>query len=252
MYLIYLIKNTLYYLRTKGFIFIIKESYKYIKKTLYIPYLLYFSNDYKKVDNLDDLIEQSFNKFGGLLKPIQVKHELINFLKLVKNNEPKYILEIGTANGGTLFLFSKISNDNAEIISIDMPGGGFGGGYPLWKIPFYNSFASNNQKIHLLRLNSHDQSTLENVKNIIGDRKIDLLFIDGDHSYDGVKSDFDMYKSLMRNNGIIAFHDIVDHGNNSDRKVNIFWEELKLKYKHLEIVENWNQRWGGIGIIYYN
>jgi len=40
---------------------------------------------------------------------------------------------------------------------------------------------------------------------------LDFLFIDGDHTYEGVKRDFEMYSPLVRNGGIIAFHDIVKH-----------------------------------------
>jgi predicted O-methyltransferase YrrM len=36
---------------------------------------------------------------------------------------------------------------------------------------------------------------------------LDLLFIDGDHSYEGVKADWDSYKSLLRVGSIVVFHD---------------------------------------------
>jgi len=39
------------------------------------------------------------------------------------------------------------------------------------------------------------------------DIKIDLLYIDGDHSYEGVKLDFDLYSTLLSDKGIIAIHD---------------------------------------------
>ena len=39
------------------------------------------------------------------------------------------------------------------------------------------------------------------------DIKIDFLFIDGDHSYDGVSKDFNLYSTIMEKNGIIAIHD---------------------------------------------
>jgi hypothetical protein len=39
------------------------------------------------------------------------------------------------------------------------------------------------------------------------DIKIDLLFIDGDHSYDGVKKDFELYSKILNDNGIIIIHD---------------------------------------------
>jgi hypothetical protein len=40
------------------------------------------------------------------------------------------------------------------------------------------------------------------------DIKIDYLHIDGDHSYEGVKKDFELYSSIMSENGIITIHDI--------------------------------------------
>jgi hypothetical protein len=39
------------------------------------------------------------------------------------------------------------------------------------------------------------------------DIKIDVLFIDGDHSYDGVKTDFDLYSKILSDNGLIIIHD---------------------------------------------
>jgi hypothetical protein len=39
------------------------------------------------------------------------------------------------------------------------------------------------------------------------DIKIDLLYIDGDHSYEGVKSDFDLYSTILSPNGVIMIHD---------------------------------------------
>jgi len=39
------------------------------------------------------------------------------------------------------------------------------------------------------------------------DIKIDVLFIDGDHSYEGVKSDFELYSTILSERGIIMLHD---------------------------------------------
>jgi len=65
---------------------------------------------------------------------------------------------------------------------------------------------------------------------------IDLLFIDGDHSYQGVKSDFEMYSPLVRDSGIVAFHDIA-HAR-SDYGVKLFWNEIKNGYKYREIINS--------------
>jgi len=39
------------------------------------------------------------------------------------------------------------------------------------------------------------------------DIKIDFLFIDGDHSYEGVKTDFELYSKIISDNGVIVLHD---------------------------------------------
>ena len=38
-------------------------------------------------------------------------------------------------------------------------------------------------------------------------KSLDLLFIDGDHSYEGVKSDWDSYKIFLTPGSIVIFHD---------------------------------------------
>ena len=45
---------------------------------------------------------------------------------------------------------------------------------------------------------------------VLQDIKIDLLFIDGDHSYEGVKKDFELYSNLISEKGIIIIHDTDD------------------------------------------
>jgi hypothetical protein len=42
---------------------------------------------------------------------------------------------------------------------------------------------------------------------VLQDIKIDVLFIDGDHSYEGVKLDFELYSKLISQKGIIIIHD---------------------------------------------
>ena len=42
---------------------------------------------------------------------------------------------------------------------------------------------------------------------VIQDIKIDVLFIDGDHSYEGVKLDFELYSKILSPKGIILIHD---------------------------------------------
>jgi predicted O-methyltransferase YrrM len=164
--------------------------------------------------------------------------------------KPQFVLEIGTAGGGSLFLLSQGASEDALVISVDLPYGQFGGGYQKIRIPLYRAFARPKQKIHLVRDDSHDMATLKKVEKILSGNKLDLLFIDGDHSYEGVSKDFQMYHHLVKKNGIIAFHDIVPGDPKDVGGCPEFWAQIKKQYKYLEIVKDWHQGRAGIGVIY--
>jgi hypothetical protein len=57
---------------------------------------------------------------------------------------------------------------------------------------------------------SFDIETITKLDTILKDRKVDILFIDGDHSYDGVKKDFDLYNKYVKEGGYIVFDDYND------------------------------------------
>jgi predicted O-methyltransferase YrrM len=196
--------------------------------------------------SLDELVNITFTMCFGLIEPAQVRYEILELLKVLDKIKPKTILEIGTLEGGTLFLFTRVASKNATIISVDLPPAKF-----LFKLraPLYRTFISKNQQLCLIKEDSHDKITLEKVKNILNGKKVDFLFIDGDHSYEGVKKDFEMYSSLVEPNGIIAFHDILSQ---PDSGVDKFWDEIKPQYKYIEIKDEKEQHKLGIGLIKLN
>ena len=201
-------------------------------------------------NNPEEVFDFSWRFYYGLIRPMQIKEEFIELLKIFQTLNPKYILEIGTANGGSLFCFCKLARGDAKIISIDLPEGPFGGGYPEWKIPIYQAFKKKNQKLYLLRMDSHKKETLEKVKEILNGEELDFLFIDGDHSYEGVKKDFEMYSPLVKKGGIIAFHDIAEHPLETECEVKRLWDEIKNSFNFKEIIDNISQKWAGIGILF--
>ena len=238
--------------RNEGIYVFAKKALNYIKqksKFLLLFYTIFKIKTFKDNNNLDITLNFAFNGLWGVIKPSQVYEEILELLKILNEEEPRAVLEIGTANGGTLFLFSRAASKDTTLISVDLPKGMFGGGYPIWKIPLYKSFALSNQKIRLIRADSHKQSTLDRVKSILNGTEIDFLFIDGDHTYEGVKKDFKMYSPLVKNGGIIAFHDIVPGSEELVGGVPEFWREIKDKYNTREIVKDWGQ--GGYGIELY-
>ncbi|MFA4983514.1 MAG: class I SAM-dependent methyltransferase [Candidatus Micrarchaeia archaeon] len=213
------------------------------------PYVFLRLKTIRKDLPLDGLFDAVYNGFATLLRPSQIKEEFLGLLKLAGKARPKVIVEIGTNRGGTLFLLSRMAPDDATLISIDLPGGKYGGGYPKWKVPIFRSFARKKQRIMLIEGNSHEKGTLERLRGMLCGREIDFLFIDGDHTYGGVKKDFEIYSPLVRKGGMVAFHDIVAHPPAAGCNVNRFWNEAKRRYAHEEIVEDWKQMEYGIGVL---
>jgi len=207
-------------------------------------------HEFEKMKN--DPIEVAFT-FDGIgpyknIRPVQIKSEISKFYRIVKDSKPKVICEIGCGIGGTLYLWSKILPPDSLIISIDLPRL-----YRKSLNRFLSSFFNESHQVFFLRQNSHSLKCLERLKTILDGKKIDFLFIDADHSYEGVKQDFKNYSTFVKKDGLIAFHDIVKHDLpeevcNADK----FWSEIKSYFKHEEIVEDSTQKWGGIGLLYFD
>jgi predicted O-methyltransferase YrrM len=205
--------------------------------------------------DIDEWVElvSRFNYGGITVESWQIGSEIKEFLRIVEAERPQAVLEIGTAAGGTLFLLSRVAADDALLVSVDLRRGQFGGGYPAWRAPLYRSFAREAQRIELVVGDSHEPRTLQRIHLLLEGRPLDLLFIDGDHTYEGVKQDLADYAPLVRPNGLIAFHDIVPGGpgkHGDPGGVPAFWQELRAQNAGAaEIVADWE--WGscGIGVI---
>lgn len=171
----------------------------------------------------------------------QVRCEIAELGRILQAAAPKRSLEIGTNYGGTLLLLCRLSPPDAKIISVDLPSGRFGGGYPRRKALLFRRFPKSTQRLHLIRADSHSPKTKEQVLRILGGEPLDYLFLDGDHTYDGVKHDFQMYAPIVRSGGMVAFHDIVVHKGGTDCEVSKFWTEIKQRYRYREIVADPSQ-----------
>jgi predicted O-methyltransferase YrrM len=191
-----------------------------------------------------------FVAWDPIVRASQVASELGALGQILADLRPERGMEIGTYAGGTLFFLTRLASPDATIISIDLPGGRFGGGYGTLRKWIYQRFARERQRLHLFQGDSHASEMLNRVKEVLGGQPLDYLFIDGDHTYDGVRSDFEMYGPLVRSGGVIALHDIAEHPPETGCEVSRFWCEIKHRYRHREIIADQHQGWAGIGIIY--
>jgi predicted O-methyltransferase YrrM len=166
----------------------------------------------------------------------QIRIEWEWLIKSITNNKecPINILEIGCYDGGSSWY---LNNFASNMITID-------NNIPCRFDP--NILGKNYQYIGG---DSHDPSMTEFFKK----QDWDFVFIDGDHSYEGVKADFYNILPFLKKNTMVAFHDIVisDFHHTHGCYVGEFWRDLKKEYNASsfdEIITD--KEWGGIGIVW--
>jgi predicted O-methyltransferase YrrM len=177
----------------------------------------------------------------------QKREEIQWLFDLVHAAQPRVVLEIGLDLGGTLFLWSRAATPNAHLLAIDTrPVGRFGDWSPFSLVR--RGFAVGSQRVTLvMNSDSHSQSTLRRVMALLDGRPVDFLFIDGDHSYDGVLQDFNIYSPLVAPGGLVAFHDVSPNSAEWTEGVARFWREFTAKHETQERVVN-DEPGFGIGV----
>jgi len=176
----------------------------------------------------------------------QIPFEIEAALQAIAVTQPKVLCEIGTFDGGTSLLFSRFLPSVETMLCIDL--------YVKNKA-FLKLLAPPLQTLHFLDRPSYNDETVAIVRERLAGREIDVLFIDGDHRYEGVKKDFIFYRSLLREGGLIFLHDIMaseEGGRAWAGGVPKFWQELAAIYPHQEFVNSRDQHGFGIGMLTYS
>lgn len=155
---------------------------------------------------------------------------------------PRRFVELGTHNGMSYFSacnFSKVLGIHAECIAVDSWVGDEHAGIHDSKVFF--EFKENLRSTNPEQIYVH--TYFDEAAHIFENESIDLLHIDGFHSYDSVRHDFDTWRGKLSDRGIVMFHDINVH----ERAFGVwrFWNELKVTYPCFEFGHG-----HGLGIVY--
>ncbi len=183
--------------------------------------------------------EQMYNDLGGPWSG----HKYFGY-DLVRNFQPKKVVELGTHLGCSLFSFGQAVKDgklSTELDAIDTwQGDEHAGAYGeiiFTRINEIRDAFYSKVKINFIRT-TFDKAALN-----YEDNSIDILHIDGLHTYKAVKHDFDTWFRKVKKDGIIILHDIVERENGFE--VYKLWNELKKKFGTLEFGHS-----HGLGIIF--
>lgn len=194
---------------------------------------------------LEETVEWAMNFGGGgymTIKTLQIPSEITRLARTVAALKPKIILEIGTARGGTLLIWSSIASE--EVITCDLE-------HSAAQKPLLEALPPPGSKcrVTLVTGNSHDAAFKQRVAHALHGRKADFIFIDGDHTVEGVTADYNDYQEFVRPGGIIAFHDIVESQPLVTNQVYHLWKTIKPNAVTEEFVNDPKQCGFGIGII---
>lgn len=170
----------------------------------------------------------------------------INFAyDLVRNLKPKRLVELGTYKGTSFFAFSQGAKDEnleTELVCVDIWQGDeqtdfYGKNvFDEFKETLAKYFEKQNINIKKMFFNDAAPS--------FESKSIDILHIDGLHTYKAVKEDYDTWKDKVTENGVIIFHDtkVKNFG------VKDLWIEIQKEnpeYTFVEFEHNY-----GLGIMF--
>jgi predicted O-methyltransferase YrrM len=168
--------------------------------------------------------------------------ELIFINYLTKSYKPKKIFEIGTFDGRTTLNLALNSPVDSIIYTLDISG----------KQNYDTKFPLDKEDTELIQPNILGRRFQENIekfsmknkiKQLIGDsatfdfspyyNKINMVFIDGAHSYQYVKNDTEVALHLLRDGkGLIVWHDFFRYG--VAKALKKFKENMNYNLIHIE------------------
>ena len=160
---------------------------------------------------------------------------LYNFARYHRAGENITIFEIGVRRGISTLAFLRGLDKRLETIPPD-EGRGF-----LYSIDIDDrSDAIRTKSYQYLKKNW--EFILGDSTKIVWDKEIDILFIDGNHTYEYCKADYEKYEPFVKEGGFIFLHDVLfpRYG------VKDYWKEIKYS----KIILPFNK--SGLGIVYKN
>jgi len=160
---------------------------------------------------------------------------------LIRDLRPKILVELGTHNGFSYFVGCQTIQElglSTKAYAVDHWMGDQHAG--LFDDSVYQS---------VLQLNVPYQSFSKLLKMSFREARsqitepIDLLHIDGFHTYDAVKEDFETWLPKMSKSGVIIMHDI--HVRRADFGVHKLWKEIRSQYSTIEFTGSY-----GLGVVF--
>lgn len=154
------------------------------------------------------------------INAVQEYNSMLSLCKELREKDIDSVLEIGSKRGGSFYLWTRALQPDLAI-SIDI-------NFINRRAEFFERFSD--VQTFCIENHSTSHTCINEVHELLHEfdhSGLDFVYIDGDHSYEQVKEDFETYESFIDGKGFIGLHDISHHGTGVPR----LWSELQTKYK---------------------
>jgi len=191
---------------------------------------------------MSDQFDDAWNSYRDHVKKgtalLQMKEELREAWWKIKHADCKSMLEIGTRNGGSLWVLARALPKGSKIVALDR-------GERESDIRFTNKVLKSLEEMgyetsYVLGDSKHN-STIEEAAAL---GPFDLVHIDGDHTWEGAENDWKHYGKAAQK--VTLFHDIIWVGCPHPNVVD-YWKEIKGDFPHFEMKQENSKM--GIGYI---
>lgn len=148
----------------------------------------------------------SSNQLNHGVASLQIDEAALLY-RLARDATDGPFVEIGRFKGGSTMVFASALPEGVELWSYDLhvalrpdlPGEALDG-----ELREALERYGLGDKVHVLVADSRKVAPPSD--------RIELLFVDGDHSYEGARADYERWSALVRPGGHLLFHDAVDAG----------------------------------------
>jgi len=151
--------------------------------------------------------KDNLKNFEKIRHTVEGFHHHVSILRDISDSIEKdsiVYVEIGCFAGATAALM--LEDERVNVISIDI-------GFPKTQEVVMDNITAirgSTKRYSYIKGDSKKEKTINYLSNILGERKIDILFIDGDHTAQAVKEDFYNYSPFVTKGGYVVFDDYLD------------------------------------------
>ncbi len=171
---------------------------------------------------------------------LQWESEMAVLLEIHRRLAPRRMLEVGTYHGGTLYHWLQNSEPGDIVVSLDSYAVGVDNRH------LYDDWNTNRARLVVLEGDSHKGKTIGAVEQYA---PFDMVVIDAGHFLPEVTRDWESYRPLVDEGGLICLHDILTHPAWPSIEVGQLWEKIKKDHLTFEIVADRDAEWGGWGCV---